>query len=167
MAKAISGSLLDRKLLEASVAGMTGEEMAELYPGVTAGEALLRVRNMLSSTRSAFDEFEQRQLLILSLKQMLSDIKRSGVDVTNPKHIEAVTKLTTAIDKMALNQTKISDEMLNTVSEAQARKLLTMMEVAWGETSAWIKDNWGSYLDVNEVEEVFHAGLRKAAQESA
>lgn len=166
MAKALSGTLLDRKLLEASVAGLTGEEMAERF-GIDAGEALLRVRNMLSSTRSAFDEFEQRQLLILSLKDMLSDIKKSGVDVTNPKHIEAVTKLTLAIDRVAGNQAKISEEMLNTVSEAQARKLLTMLESAWQPVRQLLLDDYDQIIDVDEVERTFHEGLRKAAQESA
>lgn len=165
MAKELSGSLMDRKLLEAAASGLTGEEMYEKY-GVPAAEALLRVRQLLNNTRSAFDDFEQRQLLVLSLQGMLADIKRSGVDVTNPKHIEAVTKLTLAIDRVNSNQAKISDEMLNTVSAAQARRLLELIEEAYGPARDWLKETYGAFVDVGAFEQVFHNALRKAAQES-
>lgn len=161
----IKGSLLDRKLLEASVAGLSGDEMAEKF-GISAGEALLRVRTLLGSARSAFDEFEQRQLLILSLKQMLNDIKQGGVDTQNPKHIEAVTKLTLAIDRIEGNQSKISEEMLNKVSEAQAAKLLDLIEKAYGPARDWLLEQYGSFIDMQAFEAIFHDSLRKAAQNS-
>lgn len=166
MAKDISTSLMDRRLLAAAASGLTGTEMEEKY-GVPAAEALVRVRQLLGNTRSAFDDFEQRQLLVLSLQGMLADIKASGVDVTNPKHIEAVTKLTLAIDRVNSNQAKISDEMLNTVSEAQSRRLLTMLETAYGPARDWLKEHYGAFVDIADFERVFLEGLRKAAQDSA
>lgn len=166
MAKELTGSLLDRKLVDAAANGASGDEMEEKF-GIPAAEAVFRVRSVLSNTRSAFDEFEQRQLLLHSLKKMKADIEASGIDVTNPKHIESVTKLVLAIDRVTSNNTKVTDEMLNTVSEAQARRLHTMLETAYGPARDWLRENYGAFIDISAFEEVFLEGLRKAAQDSA
>lgn len=163
MAKDVAGSLLDRKLLEAAANGATGTEMEEKF-GIGAAEALLRVRTLLGDNRSAFDEFEQRQLLIISLKKMKADILASGVDVQNPKHIEAVTKLTLAIDRVAGNQAKMSEDLINQVSDAQARKLLALIEEAWGPVRDWLREEYGAFVDIGAAEKVFADNLRKAAQ---
>lgn len=163
MAKELAGSLLDRRLVEAAANGMSGIEMEDLF-GIPAAEAVSRVRSVLSNTRSAYDDFENRQLLVLSLKETLSKVKASGVNITDPKHIEAVTKLTLAIDRVESNNAKITEEMLNTVSEAQARRLLDMLEKAFNPARDWLKEQYGLLVDLDEFQRVFQEGLRHAAQ---
>lgn len=163
MAKELAGNLLDRKLVEAAANGLSGLEMEEKF-GIPAAEAVSRVRSVLNNTRSAYDDFENRQLLVISLKQTLTAVKNSGVNIADPKHIEAVTKLTLAIDRVESNNAKITEEMLNTVSEAQSRRLLDMLEKAYNPVRDWLKDQYGLLVDMNEFEKVFQEGLRNAAQ---
>lgn len=163
MAKELAGSLLDRQLVQAAANGMSGLDMEERF-GIPAAEAISRVRAVLNSTRSAYDDYENRQLLVISLKETLSKVKASGVNVADPKHMEAVTKLTLAIDRVESNNAKITEEMLNTVSEAQARRLLDMLEKAYKPMRDWLLDQYGMLVDLNELDKVFQEGLRHAAQ---
>lgn len=163
MAKELAGSLMDRRLVEAAANGMSGIEMEEKF-GIPAAEAISRVRAVLNSTRSAYDDFENRQLLVISLKQTLQAIKNSGVNVADPKHIEAATKLTLAIDRVESNNAKITEEMLNTVSEAQARRLLDMLEKTINPLREWLREQYGMLVDMNEFDKIFQEGLRHAAQ---
>lgn len=163
MAKELAGSLLDRQLVQAAANGMSGLDMEERF-GIPAAEAISRVRAVLNSTRSAYDDYENRQLLVISLKETLSKVKASGVNVADPKHMEAVTKLTLAIDRVESNNAKITEEMLNTVSEAQARRLLDMLEKAYKPLREWLLDQYGMLVDLNEMDKVFQEGLRHAAQ---
>lgn len=163
MAKELAGNLLDRKLVEAAANGLSGLEMEERF-GIPAAEAISRVRSVLNATRSAYDDYENRQLLVISLKQTLSAVKAQGVNTADPKHMEAVTKLTLAIDRIETNNAKITEEMLNTVSEAQARRLLDMLEKAFNPTRDWLKEQYGMLVDMDEFQRVFQEGLRNAAQ---
>lgn len=163
MAKELAGHLLDRQLVKAAANGMSGVDMEERF-GIPAAEAVSRVRSVLNSTRSAYDDYENRQLLVISLKETLMQVKASGVNVSDPKHMEAVTKLTLAIDRVESNNAKITEEMLNTVSEAQARRLLDMLEKAYKPIREWLLDQYGMLVDFNELDKVFQEGLRHAAQ---
>jgi histidinol dehydrogenase len=163
VAKELAGHLLDRQLVKAAANGMSGVDMEERF-GIPAAEAVSRVRSVLNSTRSAYDDYENRQLLVISLKETLMQVKASGVNVSDPKHMEAVTKLTLAIDRVESNNAKITEEMLNTVSEAQARRLLDMLEKAYKPIREWLLDQYGMLVDFNELDKVFQEGLRHAAQ---
>lgn len=162
MAKEVAGGLLDRQLVQAAANGMSPLEMEDKF-GIPAANAAARVRAVLNSTRSAYDDYENRQLLIISLKETLQRIKASGVNVTDPKHIEAVTKLTLAIDRIESNGAKVTEEMLSIVSEAQSRRLMEMLEKAYNPLLAWVKEKHPD-VDITEFQQIFQEGLRNAAQ---
>lgn len=163
----IGGSLLDRKLLEAAAAGMTGQEMADKYPSLTAAQAVLRVKELLESGRSAFDEIENRQITLIGLKRARAEMIERGIDYDDPKAVDSFSKINLAIDRISLNNNKISEEELNKVTEAQARKLLGMIEMAYGRARMYLKSEWGDFINMEAVDEKFHEGLREIARGDA
>lgn len=164
MAKETTHSLRDKQLLKLAANGASGQEMFE-KTGMPAAQAILRVKEMLSAGRNAYDEMEQRELTLLSLKRMKAEIEDAGIDVENPKHIESYTKVNLAIDRISLNKDRISDEDLQKVTEAQARKLLQLVEAAYGYARTKLKDEYGDFIDMEVLDSAFHDGLRKASQE--
>jgi hypothetical protein len=162
MAKEVAGSLLDRKLLQAAANGATGLEMEEQF-GVPAAEALIRVKRLLSG-QNAFDEIEQRQLSMLSLRSMKEKIEQSGIDVTNPKHIEAYTKTVLAIDRVLGNMSAIDEKQLAIVTEANAKALIRMVETAYGYAMDKLKSEYGDFIDLTVINDAFSEGLRIAAE---
>lgn len=160
--KAVTGSLRDRKLLEAAANGKTGLEMEEEF-GVPAAEAILRVKQLLSS-QNAFDEIEQRQLSMVTLKRLRSQIEEFGVDAGNPKHIEAYTKLTLAIDRILGNMANVDEKQLAIVTEANAKAMIRMIETAYGHARDLLKSEYGDFIDITAVNTAFSEGLRLAAE---
>lgn len=160
--KALTGTLLDRRLLEYAANGTSGKEI-EQEIGIPAATALLRIREMLEDSRNAFNEIEQRQLLVLSLKRLKEQVENAGVDDQNPKHIEAVTKLVLAIDRISTNQTRISEEELNTVTRVQARALLRLVESAYARARTLLADEYGAFIDLDMIDKAFEEGLREEA----
>lgn len=155
-------SLMDKKLLELAGNGATGLEMQEVT-GMPAGQAVLRVKDLLSVNRTAYDAFERRELAMLSLLRVKAQMEKAGIDTDNPKHVEAYSKLCTAIDKMSLNNEKVSDEDLQRVTEAQARKLIQLIEMAFGFARTKLKEEYGDFVDMSVLDEAFQEGLRKAS----
>lgn len=156
-------SLRDKKLLELSANGATGDELAEAT-GMSPAEAVLRVKDLLSVHRTAFDAYERRELSLLSLLRLKAQMERSGIDDANPKHVESYSKLCTAIDKMSLNNEKVSDDDLNKVTEAQARKLLQLIETAYGYARTELKNEYGDFIDMAVLDNAMQEGLRRASQ---
>ena len=161
--KALTSSLLDRKLLEAASNGASAVEMEEQF-GIPAAQAMLRVKELLENGRNVFDEIEQRQLLVLSLKRMKQQIESAGVDDQNPKAIEAYTKSILAIDRISTKQTQITEAELNTVTQAQARALLGLVETAYARARKLLADEYGKFIDLDMIDAAFQDGLREAAQ---
>lgn len=157
-------SLRDKKLLEIAANGGNGNEMQDIT-GMPAAEAVLRVKEILAVHRTAYDAYERRELAMLSLLRLKAQMEREGIDTNNPKAVEGYTKLNTAIDKMSLNNEKVSDEDLNKVTEAQARKLLMLIEAAYGYARTKLKDEYGDFIDMAVLDESFQEGLRRASQD--
>jgi hypothetical protein len=155
-------SLRDKKLLELAANGATGLEMQDVT-GMDAAAAVARVKEILSNNRTAYDAYERRELAMLSLLRVKAQMEREGVDTNNPKHVESYTKLNTAIDKMSLNNEKVSDEDLNKVTEAQARKLLQLIEAAYGYARLALKEEYGEFIDLEILDSAFQEGLRKVS----
>jgi len=164
VAKEVDVSLRDKKLLEIASNGGTGHEMAEAT-GMEPAEAVLRVKDLLNVHRTAFDAYERRELAMGSLLRLKAQMERSGIDDANPKHVESYAKLCTAIDKMSLNNEKMSDDDLNKVTEAQARKLLQLVETAYGYARTKLKDEYGDFIDTSVLDNAFQEGLRRASQD--
>src|SRR6188768_2964945 len=152
-------SLRDKKLLELAANGATGLEMQEVT-GMNAAAAVNRVKEILSVNRTAYDAYERRELAMLSLLRVKAQMEREGLDTSNPKHVESFTKLNTAIDKMSLNNEKVSDDDLNKVTEAQARKLLQLIEMAYGYARTELKNEYGDFIDMAVIDKAFQEGLR-------
>lgn len=156
-------SLRDKKLLELAANGATGVEM-EKVTGMNAAAAVARVKEILSVNRTAYDAFERRELAMLSLLRLKSQMEREGIDTNNPKHVESYTKLNTAIDKMSLNNEKVSDDDLNKVTEAQARKLLQLIELAYNHARLVLKEEYPpDLIDLSVLDNAFQEGLRLAS----
>lgn len=155
-------SLMDKKLLELAANGATGLEMQDVT-GMNAAAAVQRVKELLSVNRTAYDAFERRELAMLSLLRVKAQMEREGLDTGNPKHVESYTKLNTAIDKMSLNNEKVSETDLNKVTEAQARKLLQLVEAAYGYARLKLKEEYGDFIDLSVIDNEFQKGLVRAA----
>jgi hypothetical protein len=163
MAKAVAKtSLRDKKLLELASQGASGAEMEEAL-GIPAPQAILRVKELLS--QDAFDEIEQRKLSIMRLQKVVAQIDEAGVDVENPKHIEAYSKLTLAIDRILNNMTQMNEQQLAIVTDAQARKMIQMIEAAYGRARDLLKQEYGDLIDITAINNAFSEGLRSAYQE--
>jgi hypothetical protein len=156
-------SLRDRELLEAAANGATGLDMEDRF-GIPAAEAVFRVKQLLNS-QNAFDEIEQRQLSILTLKKLRSDIEKAGVDVENPKHIEAYTKLTLAMDRILGNMSTLNEAQLSIVTESNAKAMLRMIEKAYGRARDLLKTEYGDFIDIKLINDAFAEGLRQAAED--
>lgn len=163
--KALTTSpLLDRKLLESASNGLSGVEIEQKF-GIPAAQAMLRIKQLLENGRNVFDEIEERQLLVLSLKRMKEQVETAGVDTDNPKHIEAVTKLILAIDRITSKQTQITESELSIVTESQARALLGLVESAYAHARKLLAEEYGSVIDLDAIDAAFQGGLRiEAAQ---
>jgi hypothetical protein len=155
-------SLRDKKLLELAANGATGIEMQDVT-GMPAAQAVQRVKEILSVNRTAYDAYERRELAMLSLLRLKSQMEQQGVDTNNPKHVESYTKLNTAIDKMSLNNEKVSEDDLNKVTEAQARKLLQLIEGAYGYARLALKEEYGEFIDLAVIDVAFQEGLRRVS----
>lgn len=155
-------SLLDRKLLDAAAIGMTGDEMEEEF-FIPAAQAVARVRQLLGQ-KNIWDEIEQRKLMAHSLMQRKAEIEKVTIDVENPKHIEAYTKLILAIDRITDKPMKISEDELQRVGQAQAKAMLQMIEMAYGRARALLAEEF-PFLDLSDADAKFREGLREAALE--
>lgn len=156
-------ALRDKQLLEAAANGYSGVQLEEKF-GIPAAEAVLRVKELLRST-SVFDEIEQRQLSMFSLRKVKEQIEKSGIDVANPKHIEAYTKNILAIDRILNNMASITDDQLTKVTEAHAKKMLQMIEAAYSFARTKLKEEYGDFIDTQVMDEAFQEGLRIAASQ--
>lgn len=154
-------SILDRKLLDAAANGMSPAEMEEEF-FVPAAQAVATVRALLSQ-RDIWDEIEQRKLMAHSLMQRKSEIERLTIDVADPKHIEAYTKLVLAIDRITDKPMKITDAELERVGQAQAKALLQMIEMAYNRAKQLLTTDF-PFLDLTDIDEAFNEGLRDAAR---
>lgn len=164
MANELETSLRDKKLLEIAANGGNAQEMADAT-GMEPAQAVLRVKDILAVHRTAYDAYERRELAMLSMLQLKAKMERSGIDEGNPKHVESYSKLLTAIDKMSLNNEKMSDDDLNKVTEAQARKLIQLIEAAYGYARTKLKDEYGDFIDMAVIDTAFQEGLRRASQD--
>lgn len=152
-------TLLERKILDAAASGMTPTEISEAYY-MPAEQVVAKVRDLLAQ-RDVWDEIEQRKLLVHSLHTVKRQIEQLSVDVSDPKHIEAYTKLVLAIDRISEKQTKITDAELDRVSAAQASVLVQMVQMAYNRAKQLLSAEY-PYIELDVIDGAFDEGLRDA-----
>lgn len=153
-------TILDRKILDSAAAGMSPAEISEQYY-MPAEQVVSKVRELLAQ-RDVWDEIEQRKLLVHSLLKVKGQIEAYTVDASDPKHIEAYTKLILAIDRISEKQTKITDAELDRVSAAQAAVLVQMVEMAYNRAKQLLATEY-PYIELDLIDGVFTRGLQDAA----
>lgn len=152
-------TIIERKILDAAASGMSPAEISEAYY-MPAEQVVTKVRELLAQ-RDVWDEIEQRKLLVHSLLRVKGEIERFSIDVSDPKHIEAYTKLVLAIDRISEKQTKITDAELDRVSAAQAVVLVQMVEMAYNRAKQLLAAEY-PFITLDVIDEAFNEGLRDA-----
>jgi hypothetical protein len=120
---------MDRKLLAAAADGLSPREMARIVGDrVTAEQAAQRVRTLLES-RNWLTYFEQEQLALESLNEILSSL-REWTNAGSIDHMKvAIAGIKLKLDVLAKN--RISPEVAATiVREGQARIMLNAIQLA-------------------------------------
>lgn len=151
-------SILDKKLLGYAANGYTPEQIAE-ETYVPAEQAIARIKELLASN-DIWDEVEQRRLAVYSLQQLKSQVERVGVDVTNPKAIEAYTKLVAMIDRVESKTKAISDNELERLAIMQAQRLVQLFEMAYGRARQLLADEYPD-IDLGRIDDAIQDGLRE------
>lgn len=121
-------SLIDQELVKAAANNMSPEEMEAQFD-VPAAAAYLRVKEVLAS-RDVWSEIERKQLLLESAYALKSQIENAQIDTSKPKEVEAYVKLLEHIGNSLDRANAITTADLETVTAAQARKLLMIFQVA-------------------------------------
>lgn len=161
MSSLVKWSLLDEELLRCAANNMSPAQMeAEL--DIPAAQAAVRVRELLRS-RDIWTEVEERRLLLISMYNLKAKLERN-LDIDNPKHVESLTKLLDTIGKRLDSVSAITENELDRVTSAQARKLLQLVISATEYAREVLAQEYPESI-VEDVEVAFQEGLRRAAEE--
>jgi hypothetical protein len=126
--RGLANGPMDRKLLAAAADGLSPREMARVVGDlITPEEAAQRVRTLLSS-RTWLTFFEQEQLALESVNEMLTSL-RDWTAAGSLDHIKvAFAGIKLKLDQ--LNKNRISPEVAaNIIREGQARIMLSAIQV--------------------------------------
>lgn len=155
-------ALIDQQLVEAAANNLSPQEMEQRFD-VPAAQAYLRVKEVLAS-RDVWSEIERKQLLLESAYRMKAKLEDFDIDPSEPKQVEAYTKLLITIDNMLDKQHAITTEDLNTVTAAMARKLLMIFERAT-EHAIGILSNEYPNVFIEDLRAALDQGLERAGEE--
>lgn len=154
-------SLLDQELLRCAANHMSPAQMeAEL--DIPAAQAAVRVRELLRST-DIWTEVEERRLLLHSMYSLKGRLEQ-GIDIDNPKSVEAYTKLLDLIGKRLDTVSQITETELDRVTSAQARKLLQLIMAATDYARELLAQEYPESI-MDDIEHALQEGLRRAAEE--
>ena len=154
-------SLRDKALLNDAANGYSGDEMAAKY-GIPAAQAVARVRELLGA-RDVWDDIERRKLLLHSVFQIKENLEATDIDVENPKALEAYLKLVKVLSDLMEKQGKISDAELETVTRAQAKVLLAIVEAGYQHARKLLVEEWGAIVDIKQIDAAFREGMAEQA----
>lgn len=160
MAKGLS--LLDKRLVEMAANGATPDEMEE-SAFIPAAQAITRVKEILAS-QDIWDEVEQRRLAVYSLQKLKGQVEASGIDATNPKMVEAYTKLLAMVDRLQSKTAAISDSELERLAVMQASRFVQVFEMAYGRARQLLSQDYPE-VDLGRIDDVMWEGLRQSAGE--
>lgn len=157
-------SRIDNKLLELADKGASGVDM-EAATGVPAAEAMIRVRQILQE-RDWLTELERQKMNIMGLQEVKATLLKSvnataGLDVET---VQAFIRATQVMDSLLDKSTRITDDQLNTISNRQAKALVTLMTYAWDKAIGMLEERYPD-IDVLEITDTFNDGLREGVNE--
>lgn len=153
-------SLRDEKLIEAAANGWSGEEMENKF-GVPAAQAIVRVRELLRS-RDVWTDLEKRSLLLHSAYALKAKIEH-GLDTDDSKQVDAYLRILKAVGDMLDRQGAITQADMDKVTDAQAYRLLQLIEAGYGRARKLLEAEYGDHIDLSLLDEAFREGLRLEA----
>ncbi len=158
-------TMRDARLLDGAANNFSGEELAQVS-GMPAAQAIARVRELLKS-RDVFDSMEKKKLALHSMYKLKARIEDydAQVNVNNPKAAEAYLKVIQAINDALDKQGRISEEEMEQAARAQARALAEIITKGYMKARAWLAEEYGNIVKMDELDEIFELGMREASYE--
>lgn len=157
--RGLANGPVDRKLLHAATDGLSPKEMSQAVGGiVTPEQAAQRVRDLLES-RNWLTFFEQEQLLMESLNEIISGM-RQWTDSGSVQHIKA-TLQAIKMKQDQLQRNRIDPETAaNIIREGQARIMLSAIQVMMVAAADELARRYN--VPTSEVHDIFIVELPKA-----
>lgn len=142
--------------------GKSGQEMSTAT-GLPAAKALIRVKEILRE-RDIWSEVERRAMLMDDLYELKRRVQDQLRDVTwlDDKQILALTKVIQTLDETLEKNGKITDELVNKVSGAQAAAMLRLIDSAFKRAKKALAEQYPT-LELGTLQQAFQAGLTEAA----
>lgn len=152
----------DERLLELAAAGKSAQEMAA-DTGMPAAKALLRVKQILRE-RDAWSEVERRQLLMDDLYELKRKVQEQNRDTDwmTDKQITALTKVIETIDVVMEKNGKITESLVDRITEAQSAAMLRLISAAFGYSKKMLMEEFPD-LPMEQLSIAFQAGLTEAS----
>lgn len=155
-------SKIDEKLLRLANRSASPAEMAE-DTGIPATQCLARVREILNE-RDWLTDLERQKMNIIDLQKVKATLmKQVDQQFADTDAIDVFVKATKVMDDLLDKQAKITDEQLSVVTAAQANALLSLLTKAWDAAVTELETRYPD-VDVKELTDVFHEGLREGAK---
>lgn len=157
-------SRIDNKLLELADAGASGMDM-EAATGVPAAEAMIRVRQILQD-RDWMTELERQKMNIMGLQEVKAKLLKSvnstpGIDADT---MQAFLRATQIMDGLLDKSTRVTDEQLNTISDRQAKAMVTLFQYAFDRAIGLLEERYPE-VDLDQITDAFNDGLREGVNE--
>ncbi len=146
----------DMALLRLAADGKSGAEM-QAETGLTAAFAVLRVKEILRE-RDVWTEIERRQLLMEELYRLKNKLDKQHENFIDDKNAKVLLEVIVAIDNVMDKQTKITDEQLMKITQAQAQAMIGLIEAGFSRAKELLAAEYPD-ADVKAIEAAFNAGL--------
>lgn len=157
-------SKIDNKLLELADAGASGVDM-EASTGVPAAEAMIRVRQILQE-KDWLTELERQKMNIMGLQEVKSRLLKmvNSHHVLDVETVQAFIRATQVMDTLLDKTTRITDEQLNTISNRQAKAMVTLFQYAFDRAIGLLEERYPE-VDLDQITDAFNDGLREGVNE--
>lgn len=150
-------TLRDEKLLSLAANGMSGEEIAAEI-GISPEAAVLRVREIISS-RDVWDDVEREKLLLQDLYNLKSRLEKNlDAIVSDPKMLEGYRRTLDLLGVTLERRSKVNDSDLEKVTQAQARKMLQLIEAGYGRARQLLSAEYAD-VDTTVIDAAFLSGM--------
>lgn len=154
---------LDQRLLELADQGLSGQEIGEEM-NIPPAEAMVRIRRILED-RDWLTLLERQKLNILQLHKIKSrlfeQVDKSFID---PDMVREFLKATEILDALLERASNINEDQLAVVSDAQARALVKLFNLAWDKAIERLQEQYPD-AELDEITDVFYDGLREGVRE--
>ncbi len=154
---------LDKRLLKYADEGLSPQEISEIM-NIPAAEVAIKIRRILED-RDWLSILERQKLNLLQFHKIKSRLfERVDKDYVDADLLKEYINATKVMDEMLDRATKITDDQLAVVSDAQARALVKLFSFAWDDLLEWMASEYPQ-VDTAAMSDVFNDGLRNGARE--